>query len=111
MTQWLLRREVSPEDIISDPAGKRTIETMKRAQDAGIRTAYVCTQAISMPRSLYIARAVGVDAVPFEATADPPHTVRWIATEMAKSILAVAETLRPNFGADPPSRTVVARAP
>ena len=64
MFAWMLAAGVSATVLARDDHGDRTIDTMRNARrEHGISTAIVCTQAFHMPRSLYLARAAGIDAV------------------------------------------------
>jgi vancomycin permeability regulator SanA len=93
MFAWLLVRGVPARDILTDEGGTRTRETMRRA--AGIfdvRSAIVCTQDIFMPRSLYLAREAGIDAVGLDVTDRTPRTPRREAREALKTTLAVVES-------------------
>jgi vancomycin permeability regulator SanA len=94
MTMWLTERGVPRAHVLIDPEGTRTLETMRHASRAmGIQSAFVCTQPISMARTIYLARAHAIDAVPAPAAMDLPWLSRWTLIEMAKSTLAVVETL------------------
>jgi len=62
MHRWLVDRGVI--DVVEDAGGLRTWATMMRAAaDFKIGEAVVCTQRFHLPRSLYLARAAGIDAV------------------------------------------------
>jgi SanA protein len=62
MHRWLRERGVV--DVVEDPGGLRTWLTMTRAvAEFEIDAAVVCTQRFHLPRSLYLARAAGIDAV------------------------------------------------
>lgn len=61
MRAWLERRGVT--DLLCDPGGLRTWATMRRAASSGVTRAVVCTQRFHLPRSVYLARAAGIDAV------------------------------------------------
>jgi vancomycin permeability regulator SanA len=63
MAAWLEARGVKPADVIQDPNGHRTAATMADAAALGARSALVVTQAYHLPRSLYLARRAGIDAV------------------------------------------------
>jgi vancomycin permeability regulator SanA len=63
MAAWLEARGVKPADVIADPGGHRTAATMADASALGARAALVVTQAYHLPRSLYLARHAGIDAV------------------------------------------------
>jgi SanA protein len=55
-------------DIYLDDAGFDTYSTMYRARTVfGISSAVVATQTFHLPRSLFIARAAGIDAVGYRA--------------------------------------------
>jgi SanA protein len=64
MRAWLEARGVPPEDVFSDHAGFRTLDTMVRAAEVfGVDGAVVCTQEFHLARSVYLARRAGIDAV------------------------------------------------
>ncbi len=64
MWYWLSERNVPPEDIFLDHAGLRTFDTMVRANRVfTVESAIVCTQAFHLPRSVFLARREGIDAV------------------------------------------------
>lgn len=64
MRAWLLAQGVPSDAIYLDHAGLRTLDTMVRASEVfGVQRAVVCTQRFHLPRSLYLARAAGIDAV------------------------------------------------
>lgn len=73
MRRWLQREGVPPALIISDYAGRRTYDSLRRAQVVfGVRRAVVVTSDFHLPRALFIARHLGLDvwgvAAPTEAT-------------------------------------------
>jgi len=63
MAAWLEARGVKPADVTEDPGGDRTAATMADAAALGVRSALVVTQGYHLPRSLYLARRAGIDAV------------------------------------------------
>jgi SanA protein len=63
MAAWLEARGVKPADVIADPRGHRTAATMADAAALGARAALVVTQGYHLPRSLYLARHAGIDAI------------------------------------------------
>lgn len=68
MQAWLARHDVP--DALADPAGLRTWTTMRRADALlGPARVVVCTQRFHLPRSLFLARAAGLDAVGLVADA------------------------------------------
>jgi vancomycin permeability regulator SanA len=96
MGAWLRAHGVPAGDVWSDGGGSRTRETMNRAAALfGVTDAVVCTQTVNMDRSLYLARAAGIDAVGLALPTNLGHSKRYLATESLKTTLAFAEsTLR-----------------
>ncbi len=69
--RYLLAAGVPGEDIFLDHAGFDTYSSMYRARDVfGITSVTVVTQAFHLPRAVYIARRLGLDAIGVEAGAD-----------------------------------------
>lgn len=63
MRDWLTARGVPLQDVFMDHAGFNTYDSMYRARDIfQIKTVLVVTQQFHMSRSLYIARALGLEA-------------------------------------------------
>lgn len=63
MRRWLIKRGVPDELVISDFAGRRTYDSLKRAQALfGVRRVIVVTSDFHLPRALYLARHMGLDA-------------------------------------------------
>jgi SanA protein len=61
---WLIRQGVLEADIISDGSGNRTRSTMERARRIfGVSNAVICTQAVHMSRSLFLAEHAGINSV------------------------------------------------
>ena len=63
MAAWLEARGVKGADIIADVGGHRTAATMADTAALGVRSALVVTQGYHLPRSLYLARHAGIDAI------------------------------------------------
>jgi len=64
MHRWLVQRGVSDAAIVDDPAGFRTLDTMERAARIfKVKSAIVCSQGVHPPRSVFLARHAGIDAV------------------------------------------------
>ncbi|MBR4702866.1 MAG: YdcF family protein [Oscillospiraceae bacterium] len=64
MKEGALRQGVPSEDVFMDHAGLSTYESIYRARDIfGAGRVIVVTQAYHLPRSLYIAEALGLEAV------------------------------------------------
>ncbi|MFN0121829.1 MAG: vancomycin high temperature exclusion protein [Blastocatellia bacterium] len=63
MRDALLERAVAAEHIILDYAGRSTYETCLRARDIfGVRRALLVTQEFHLPRALYLANSLGIEA-------------------------------------------------
>jgi SanA protein len=64
MRRWLEARGAKGEDVFSDHAGFRTLDTMVRAAEVfGVEGAIVCTQRFHLARAVFLARRAGIDAV------------------------------------------------
>lgn len=65
---YLLSRGIPEGDIYLDHAGFDTYSTMYRAREIfGVGSAIVATQSFHLPRALFIARSLGIDAVGYRA--------------------------------------------
>ena len=63
MRRWLIKRGVPVTRIISDYAGRRTYDSLKRARDIfGIRKIVVVTSDFHLPRALYTSQHLGLEA-------------------------------------------------
>jgi len=63
MRRFVLARGVKAEDVFCDHAGFSTHDSMARARQVfGIERAIVVTQAFHLPRALYTAAALGIEA-------------------------------------------------
>lgn len=63
MRDYAVEHGVPAKDIALDYAGRRTYDSMYRAKHIfGLNRIIIVTQKFHMPRSLYLAKAVGVDA-------------------------------------------------
>lgn len=77
MKREAIRRGVPPQDITVDYAGFRTYDSCYRARDIfGLREAILVTQRFHLPRALYTARKLGLDAVGIAADRRP-YLKRW----------------------------------
>jgi SanA protein len=57
----------------------------------GVTDAIVCTEAFAMPRTLYLARQNGIDAVGYELPSALGRASRRLGAEALKATLAVIE--------------------
>jgi len=64
MRGYAIRRGVPPSDVIADYGGRDTYDTCFRAKHIfGVNQAILVTQGFHAPRTAYIARGVGLNAV------------------------------------------------
>ncbi|MBO0719506.1 MAG: YdcF family protein [Blastocatellia bacterium] len=64
MHEYLITHAVAPQDIIVDYGGRSTYETCLRAREIfGLHRVVLVSQSYHLPRSLYIANELGLDAV------------------------------------------------
>ncbi len=64
MQDYLIEHAVAPRDVIVDYAGRSTYETCLRAKEVfGLQRAVLVSQGYHLPRALYIANQLGLDAV------------------------------------------------
>jgi vancomycin permeability regulator SanA len=93
MRAWLRARGVLASDILTDEGGSRTRETMNRAAAFyDVSDAIVCTQTVNMARTLFLARAAGIDAVGVALPTHLSRSRRYLAVEALKTTLAVIES-------------------
>ena len=63
MRRFVLAAGVPPEDVFCDHAGFDTYDSLYRARDVfQVHRVIVVTQRFHLPRALYIARGLGIDA-------------------------------------------------
>ena len=72
MAAWLVKRGVPAADVVKDPGGHRTAATMADTAALGKRSILVVTQGYHLPRSLYLARHAGIDAIGVPAPSRRP---------------------------------------
>jgi vancomycin permeability regulator SanA len=94
MRAWLRSQAVPEEHILTDFGGSRTRETMNRAAGLyDVTNAIVCTQTVNMARTLFLARAAGIDAVGVGLPTSLSRSKKYMAIEALKTTLAVVETI------------------
>lgn len=63
MRRWLVKQGVPPDLIVCDYAGRRTYDSLRRARDIfGQSRLVVVTSDFHLPRAMYLARALGIEA-------------------------------------------------
>ena len=64
MREYILNHAVEPHDVVIDFSGRSTYETCVRARDVfGLRRVVLVSQGYHLPRALFIANRIGLDAV------------------------------------------------
>lgn len=74
MRRWLLKRDVPEARIVCDFAGRRTYDSLRRARDVfGVHRLIVVTSDYHIPRALFLARRLGLEAwgLPARSGAQP----------------------------------------
>jgi len=85
---YLLLKEIPEEDIFTDHAGFDTYDSMYRAKYIfGIKSAIISTQNFHLPRSIYIARELGIEAYGFPS--DKRVYAKEIANRLRESLAIV----------------------
>lgn len=104
MARELIAEGVEPEDVLSDYAGFRTLDSVVRARNLfGADEITVISQKFHCERAIYLASEHGIDAVGFEADEVAPRAIRikLAVREAFARVLAVldAEVLKtkPHF--------------
>jgi vancomycin permeability regulator SanA len=80
MRKWLLKRGVPPERVVSDFGGRRTYDSLKRAQAVfGVSRVIIVTSDFHLARALFLARHLGLDAygVPAATGGNGPGRRGW----------------------------------
>ena len=93
MRRWLVRQGIPPTRIVSDYAGLRTWDSLRRAQAVfGQRQVVIVTSDFHLPRALYLADQMGLQAwgVPARTDGRPwPSRVRFWSREYVARHLAL----------------------
>jgi vancomycin permeability regulator SanA len=108
MRAWLAERGVPSADVMVDGGGTRTRATMERAANVfRVKRAIVCTQDVSLPRALFLARQAGIEAEGAAIPSPLSRSLRWLGTEAAKNTIAFVESYWP-ASRDPATTTLAA---
>jgi len=95
MRKWLIRRGIPVDRVVSDYGGRRTYDSLRRAQAVfGVKRAVVVTSDFHLPRALYLASSMGLDATGVAAdTTGVPLRARagFLAREFAARHVAVLD--------------------
>jgi vancomycin permeability regulator SanA len=88
MKRWLVKQGVPTDRIVLDFAGRRTYDSLKRARLVfGVGKAYLVTSDFHLPRALYLAHHLGLDAIGV-ASSTGAHTLGARASFWAREVMA-----------------------
>jgi vancomycin permeability regulator SanA len=88
MRRWLLARGVPAAAMVDDALGLRTLDTMRRCRELGMRSAIVVTNPFHIARSVFLARAVGLDASGVEAPYAHDYSLGTMAKNRGREVIA-----------------------
>ncbi|HEX2616161.1 MAG TPA: ElyC/SanA/YdcF family protein [Flavobacteriales bacterium] len=100
MKAWLVERGVPLQHIFLDHAGFDTYDTMVRARGIfQVKDAVVISQAFHLPRAVYLARSLGIDAV--GAVADPEQGSSCKGSAVREPVACLKAWMNVTFASDP----------
>jgi len=103
MRHYVLARGLPEESVLEDDSGLSTYDSCVRAFKVfQVRRALLVTQGFHLPRALYIANSVGMDAWGVAADEGLPSTRRYAMREMFSRVLALGMVLlevKPTYSA------------
>jgi SanA protein len=106
MRRYMLDRGLPEQAVLGDNSGLSTYDSCVRAFTVfQVRRALLVTQGFHLPRALYIANSVGMDAWGVAADEGLPSTRRYMMREMFSRVLALAMVLLDLEPAYPGNRT------
>jgi vancomycin permeability regulator SanA len=106
MRRYMLDRGLPEQAVLGDDSGLSTYDSCVRAFTVfQVRKALLVTQTFHLPRALYIANSVGMDAWGVAADEGRPATHRYAVREMFSRVLALAMVLLDIKPAYPAERT------
>ncbi len=89
MRRWLEARGVPPEAIRDDPRGLRTIDSIRNCRRAlGMQSAIVVSNAFHVPRTVFLARHLELEAYGVAAPALSPYSAAVLWRNRAREVLA-----------------------
>lgn len=94
MMRYTVERGVPPADVDIDVAGLSTYDSCARAKDVfGVERALLVTQRFHLPRALFIARSLGIDAYGVAADEGRGAPVQYVLRELLSRPLALVMVL------------------
>lgn len=106
MRRYAIERGVPAEDVLGDDAGLSTYDSTIRAREVfGVRRALLVTQKFHLPRALYIANGIGIDAYGVAADEGKKPGSTYALRELISRPVAFAMVLlRPKANQRPANR-------
>jgi vancomycin permeability regulator SanA len=90
MRRYVLARGVPPQDVLADMAGVSTYDSCHRARNVfGVEQVTLVTQAFHLPRALFIANSLGMQAWGVAAGDSSRRLWRYEVRELASRALAL----------------------
>jgi len=109
MADYLLSHAVAPRDVIVDYAGRSTYETCQRAHEIfGLERAVLVTQQFHLPRALFLANSLGLDA--YGVIADQQQYGAALDYQLAREVAAEVKAFL-NVHLSPPNTVLGERLP
>ncbi|MFH1546017.1 MAG: ElyC/SanA/YdcF family protein [Patescibacteria group bacterium] len=95
MRDYLLERGIPPRDIFTDYAGFDTFDSIFRAQEIfGADELIIVSQEFHLPRALFLAKSLGIEAVGFSANLrEYRNAKRMLLRETFANVKAVGDVL------------------
>ena len=88
MRRWLAARGVPDAAMVDDPLGLRTLDTMRRCRELGMHSAIVVSNPFHVARSVFLARAVGLDACGVEAPYQHDYSLGTMLKNRGREVVA-----------------------
>jgi SanA protein len=100
MRDWFVQHGVPAQHVFLDHAGFDTYDTMVRARKVfDVRDALVISQAFHLPRAIYLARSIGIDAI--GVSADPPQGSSCRGSAVREPMACLKAVLNVTFHSSP----------
>jgi SanA protein len=100
MRDWFVQHGVPAQHVFLDHAGFDTYDTMVRARKVfNVHDALVISQAFHLPRAIYLARSIGIDAI--GVSADPPQGSSCRGSAVREPMACLKAVLNVTFHSSP----------
>jgi SanA protein len=88
MRRWLEQRGVPAAAIVDDPLGLRTVDTMQNCRALGLNRVLVVSNDFHVPRAVFLAGQVGLDAHGVAAVDGYDYSATTLASNHGREVLA-----------------------